>query len=436
MCVFMYYFYVFFFRKMVRDIVLARKRVFLSEGKLKDSIESRLNEFLKKEILNLWPEGWMSLNILSKVCTPILDSKKLHKTSKNNSNISNNTTVNHGKSKDIQLQPLVPCSLSSSLSITPVPIKVVTTNSPSAKHKLDTNKFSSENISKTLSTLPDIEISKTITTSANVLYSTGNVTKQQERTLKVCDSVEKPSDTLKSTAETILEGKNIQAEIIPKQSAEVIELENPQNLTSNASKQPDHCHVIDLTGSEQPRRKPGPKSKTRYYSDQEKVKKAKHGMDEITGSVAFDQIIADSLTDINNYNHTPRDLTVNSSERNTSIPVAADYSKKKTNSGGDDIQSALENLNLLQKMSMSIESESPVTSSPVSVIAFNKNYSPKSVSSSGSSSVVPKSEYSKADFCTGFQDAFQKQLMGEVSLVKTPAAQPPSSGKNSYNRCS
>lgn len=169
------------------------------------------------------------------------------------------------------------------------------------------------------------------------------------------------------------------------------------------------------------RRKPGPKSKTRYYTDHEAPKKPKHS-DEITGSFALDQIIADSLTETNNYNnHTP-----------------TDYSKKKSNSGGGDvIQSVMENLNLLQKMSMPIESETSATSSPVSVIAFNKNYSPKTATagnSSSSASQVPKGDYSKADFCTGFQDAFQKQLIGEVP-VKTESVAPSAvTVKNNYNR--
>lgn len=402
---------------MVKDIAITKKRCLVLEGKQKDSLESRLNEFLKKDVQTLWPDGWMSMTVLTKICSTVLDSTKSqhHNATKNNSN-NVNSSVNHHKNKDTP-QSLPKCSVSSSLSITPVPLSAPSVNKP--------NNSDSAGINKALTALPDIEISKTSAPSNNLVKQT------PERTFPSSDSVEKPSETFKikpESVENILEGKNIQAEIIPKHNPEVIDLDKPQNLTSkNNAEAYDRCQIIDLTGaSEQLRRKPGPKSKTRYYNEQDKqIRKTKH--DEITGSFALDQIITNSLSDGNNYsNSAPRDLS-----------YAADYSKIRTNSEGDDIQKVMEGLKVLQKMSSPAKSaDNPATGSPVSVIAYNKNCARPSSSPSGSSSGIPKADLSKADFCTGFQDAFQKQLLGEVNFMKAAPMPQAASGaqKNSYNR--
>lgn len=50
---------------------MLKKRGFLHEGKPKENLEELLNNYLKQEILTLWPEGWMSMTVLKKYCTPL-----------------------------------------------------------------------------------------------------------------------------------------------------------------------------------------------------------------------------------------------------------------------------------------------------------------------------------------------------------------------------
>lgn len=93
----------------------------------------------------------------------------------------------------------------------------------------------------------------------------------------------------------------------------------------------------------------------------------------------------------------------------------------------------MENLKALQKLSCSpVKNDS--TSSPVSVIAFNKNFnSSKSSSSNQGSSVHRTSDVDgnkSADFSGSFQDDFQKQFINSIQMAANP-----STTKSNY-RCS
>lgn len=309
---------------MVKEIVVARKRCFFLEGKHQESLETRLNDFLKDKVQSLWPDGWMSLTTLSKICGNIPDSKKNSPSPSKPPVLINQTTSALELPQNLSMNP--------SLSITPLPatptqqnIVVSTANSDSLEVKLN-------------SVLPDLQITKTVNSASNGL-------KQETVT---CDS----------KVEVYDQPPKLQPEIvIPKQ-------------------EPD-CQVIDLTGHGDMKRKPSSCSKTknRYYSD---------GGDKV-----------------------------------------------KMNNEGDDIQKVMEGLKVLQKMSSPIKTENTTTSSPVSVIAFNKSYSPKSTVSQPSTSTnsIRTAEFAKADFCSGFQDAFQKQLLGDVNFMKTSSSQPATSFK-------
>lgn len=103
---------------------------------------------------------------------------------------------------------------------------------------------------------------------------------------------------------------------------------------------------------------------------------------------------------------------------------------KPSKSDGDDIQMVMENLKALQKLSSPIKADNP-TSSPVSVIAYNRSFSPKSNSSQ--SSPGHRAEFNpKTDFSGSFQDEFQKQFINSLQQMATAS----SSNKSSYNRCS
>lgn len=315
---------------MVKEIVVAQKRCFLLEGKQRESLESRLNEFLKQNVQPLWPEGWMSMTALSKVCGNVPDAKKILKQNPTPPKLTTTTTIELPQN----------LSMNPSLSITPLPAPqqtlVCSSTLNSDNHDVKMN-----------SVLPDLQITKAVT-SAN-----SNGVKQETVT---CDSkvdILKPQQ--QQQQQQVFEHPPIlQAEIIPKVKMEPLEQE---------------CQVIDLTGHADAKRKTCTRpNKNRYYQEGEKV---------------------------------------------------------LMNSEGDDIQKVMEGLKVLQKMSSPIKTEN-TTSSPVSVIAFNKSYSPKSATSqpSTSSNSIRQNDYTKADFCSGFQDAFQKQLLGDVSFLKSSASQP------------
>lgn len=92
----------------------------------------------------------------------------------------------------------------------------------------------------------------------------------------------------------------------------------------------------------------------------------------------------------------------------------------------------MENLKALQKLSRSpVKNDS--TSSPVSVIAFNKNFSSPKSNSSNQGNVQRASEVNAAkaaDFTGAFQDDFQKQFINSIQMSANP-----STTKSNY-RCS
>lgn len=384
----------------MRDIILSRKKCLILEGKKKDTLDSRIKEFVEKELRLIWPEGWMSITSLSKVCGLTPDS-------------STAKPVNAVKNKP--LKKTVSNSNNSSLSITPV------TNATTSKPKINNN--NSDNVKKSLSALPEIEISKTLPIAPPKEINNRTITPEKpDATIEIIKQPKPP------------EIKNNSVEIIPKiATPEVITA--PQDLVnkSEENKPVDHCQVIDLTCQNELKRKPGPKSKNKYYADSDNVKKVKSARDEITGSFALDQIIADSLVDPNYSAANAKDFSVNLAQ-NYSAP-SVDFPKIRTTSEGDDIQKVMEGLKALQKMSSPIKSEGASTSSPVSVIAYNKSYSPKSAAAAVQQvNAASNSAGSKTDFCTGFQDVFQKHFLNDGVLKASQSL--PASTKAAYNnRC-
>lgn len=102
-------------------------------------------------------------------------------------------------------------------------------------------------------------------------------------------------------------------------------------------------------------------------------------------------------------------------------------SLKGSKSEVDDVQMVMENLKALQKLSSSPLKSDNSTGSPVSVIAFNKNFSSKSNSGSN------PQRAEKGDSSSGFQDEFQKQFINSLQNMAANASN--SSSKSNY-RCS
>lgn len=83
----------------------------------------------------------------------------------------------------------------------------------------------------------------------------------------------------------------------------------------------------------------------------------------------------------------------------------------------------MENLKALQKLSRSpVKNDS--TSSPVSVIAFNKNFSGTKSTSSNQGNVQRTCDANAtktADFTGAFQDDFQKQFINSIQMSANPS---------------
>lgn len=102
---------------MIRDIVTFKKRCFLHEGKPKNVLEDLLTEYLKKEVLNLWPDGWMSMTVMKKFCTTMaiktpdpktaaLANANSNKHSQKLSSSSTSTIINYSAGNNLTITPV------------------------------------------------------------------------------------------------------------------------------------------------------------------------------------------------------------------------------------------------------------------------------------------------------------------------------------------
>lgn len=156
--------------------------------------------------------------------------------------------------------------------------------------------------------------------------------------------------------------------------------------------------------------------------------------EEITGTQALNQII----TGLTKYGPNSADLSTKASsykENQTSATTATAAVNE------DDMEQVMKDLKELQQLQEharknDIDLMAP-SSSPVSVIAFNSNYSPSRLQVNDLS--TQKERKLSAD-AQGFQDIFQKHLFQDVPLLKQSQSssvynsnvQP----KTNYNRCS
>ncbi|KAL3265807.1 hypothetical protein HHI36_010005 [Cryptolaemus montrouzieri] len=63
-------------RKYLKDTATIKKRSYLQQGNSKESWEEELTTFLKNNMLHLWPEGWMTMTTLTKVCNKLFNDPK------------------------------------------------------------------------------------------------------------------------------------------------------------------------------------------------------------------------------------------------------------------------------------------------------------------------------------------------------------------------
>lgn len=309
-----------------------KKRCLLIEGKQKDNLEEQIVQYLRTEILPLWPEGWMYLNNLKKVYNSMTENAKL----------SENGT-SRKEPPSVTITPVIPAqsdSLPSNLSV----------------NKVTNSHVSSFNINDLIRDKRDSD----------------NAKFERETERKKSDS---PQENPRHSVESD-----------PPKSAVISNhrKEEPRESKAVISSTP-HCQLIDLTEESKHKSKPKQRdsSPARTSCDAKKL-----------------------------------------SSRHPEISLTPTFSAQK--SDGDDIQTVMENLRALQKLSSPVKSDSNPTGSPVSVIAYNKSFSPKSSSSQGSNTA-------KSDFAGTFQDEFQKQF---ISSLQQMAAGSSSTKSGFNNRCS
>lgn len=124
-----------FFRKLLKEIMSAKKKCLLFEGKQKDNLEELMVAFMRHSILPIWPEGWMYLNNLKKVYNSMTEMSKIATNVKSEHETSNSVPRNIDKSNmdasnidkanvENSLNTITPKH--SNLTITPVEVKTST----------------------------------------------------------------------------------------------------------------------------------------------------------------------------------------------------------------------------------------------------------------------------------------------------------------------
>lgn len=429
--------------------------------------------YLKTEIKRLWPDGWMSLASLQKVCSSVLsvDGKKPVKVTsrvvRNAPSATSNTTIND----------LHKLTTNSSIMITPISLATskpancnIDVTKPKTLNKSDItiNRIESKEININRinkASLPEDgkTPSKLTITPVNSLSKASPDRVDKTDLVQPLDNVTMGTIDLSSKKSSSPELKPTNKRDVGKMKVDAVHEEG--KVTSS-----DHCQIIDLTEVIPDNKKiiiMKPKAKF-YETDANPRNKVPEILkpvenENLSGNAVLSQLIEESLCDSNT--KVPQNFvkhTKTLSEGNTKhygtqlgygsgvLPVV-EHQKLKLSNEGDDIQKVMEGLKELQKMSSPVKVGEPPTSSPVSVIAYNKNYTQKNLSQSlpatqrQSSSPVQysKGEFSKSDFSTGFQEVFQRQLylnniammQNQVNQVSVSAASTTSS-KNHYNRCS
>lgn len=182
-----------------------------------------------------------------------------------------------------------------------------------------------------------------------------------------------------------------------------------------------HCQLIDLSND------------ARNKAKIEETRPFKFSKEPLRPDLKSPDLFSEkSLPNPSNFYPEPKKLSHKYQDFSSNSNFLTSSTPKASKSDGDDIQKVMENLRALQKLSCSPVKNDTSTSSPVSVIAYNKNFSVTKSSSPGHSShSSQRSDVSKSDFTNSFHDDFQKQFINSLQQM----AANPSSTKSNY-RCS
>ncbi|XP_018326401.1 ubinuclein-2 isoform X2 [Agrilus planipennis] len=474
-------------KKLLREIVTVQKKCFLMEGRNKDKLDELITSFLKSHVQVLWPEGWISMNSLLKYSNSEVKKQKsmtisnitnIKNISISDADVSRESTGNSSFASKV-LPPIT--SKSSSLTITPI-------------MPADVQKNAEDQIAKAKASLPsDIIISNVNSNSYSIkankplpmpIEITKTMPDQSILNRHTPPSQEK--DEFQLIQQAMAEDLSQKVNSTMKTPVSNISISQNKNFKDTFSS--DRDLIMDLTESVELKRKPGPKSKTKYYvEDPErpvKIKKAtsdkmkagnkdgcfsnkeseqypqvsfsskdnrsNYGMKShesvTTGSYALDKLISDSLADAKCFASLDSFSTLqkNSAECTTinlgSASTVTFPVKPRHSEDGDEnqIQEVLEGLRALQKMSSPAKVDDyGRTSAPASVITYNS----KSSSSLSSPSIggvggtsSQKSDASKKHVSV-FHDEFQRQFI-KFNERKTNQPAPAPNSKNDFNSVS
>lgn len=433
-----------------------RKKCLIIEGKQKETLDKHLAEFVKTDVQVIWPDGWTTLTTLLKYCNIVVESKK-NPSSTTEANatpiatpISSTSSITISPSASISISNScsIPINTNGGLTITPVAsiIHKPSVGEPRLKAKSVTisetviSKIDSDAFTTNKSTKP-VAIIDIVKSSP---LETASVEHPNNNSLNKLSSIKGEIETIiidEARPKSEPENLSTHGSTVKTETTEKFATNN--NIANN-------YQVIDLT--DQPDLKKRLNTKKKYFHEYTDVTSSAHkkeppeplrvkSKEELNGSSAFNQIIADSLSNnINRFaqsNASKNSNTVISSTTSISTSDSNlkkycanmnsryDYPKAKVSSEGDDIQKVMENLKALEKMSSPNKANEDIkTASPVAVITFNNSYSQDASS--------PHSTNLLAHRGSSFQDAFQKQFIPDYNFSKT--SQMASTSKGNYNR--
>ncbi|CAG9827914.1 unnamed protein product [Diabrotica balteata] len=137
-------------KKFLKDVVSLKKRCLTLEGKCKDNLlEEQIMDYLRKQIIPMWPTGWMYVNVMTKIINSMQDNSR--SASSSTSSQSNSSTITTKAVKH------------SNLSITPVTNGKTNTEKPEITNSLTVTKVvnnSEIDTAKKNHLIPDITIIK------------------------------------------------------------------------------------------------------------------------------------------------------------------------------------------------------------------------------------------------------------------------------------
>lgn len=472
-----------------------RKSPEVKESKLPTSMSKTVNPTVKQSPSNLTvkqsPANLTVKSSTSAVVNPSITSSTVKPTSTSTSTIiSSASTIIPSSSTVIPLSSTVIPSSSTIIPSASTIIPSASTSTIKQSHStLAMQQSTSNSAMKQMNSTSAIQQSASISTHKQSTSSTHKQSSSSTHKQSISTSTHKQSTSTlankqststsankQSTTSHPVSNSSIKLPSIAASSStktNLILLDDKNKQTPNNVQEPaatdinipktetNHCQVINLVEPPEVKRKSLLKTKSKYIEDFEKVLKPMEIIDKSklkppiedrpmstsTFNQLFSEFSAQALKNSSPTSTPASTKLTDHSIKKLSAPsnyssMSLDYSKPKPSNEGDAIQKVMEDLKALQKLSSPNKNADSPASSPVSVIAYNKNFTPKSSpsashpqSSSQSSAISGyRSDYNKADFGPGFQEAFQRQLLNDFNLMKTGVnTSTPSSSKGHYN---